>query len=146
MMESFNQILLGLQVAAQPTNLLYCFVGVLLGTLIGVLPGIGPVATISILLPITFKIPPVAEFFRRLGHFLFHGIGDECGNDWPGTRQNAQQEPYNSPSRYWPSAPSPVSHGWEEVGDFSSENVLAHILFDVQENLGKTKEPHYQWD
>ena len=39
---------------AQPLNLLYCFVGVVLGTLIGVLPGIGPVATIALLLPLTF--------------------------------------------------------------------------------------------
>ena len=44
----------GLMVAMQPENLLYCFVGVFLGTFIGVLPGIGPLAGISLLLPLTF--------------------------------------------------------------------------------------------
>jgi len=71
MMEAFHQILLGFQVATQPVNLLYCFAGVLLGTLIGVLPGIGPVATISILLPITFKIPPVAAIIMLAG--IYYG-------------------------------------------------------------------------
>jgi putative tricarboxylic transport membrane protein len=52
-------------------NLLYCFVGVLLGTLIGVLPGIGPVATISILLPITYKIPPIAAIIMLAG--IYYG-------------------------------------------------------------------------
>jgi putative tricarboxylic transport membrane protein len=71
MMESFNQILSGFQVATEPINMLYCFVGVLLGTLIGVLPGIGPVATISILLPITFKIEPVAAIIMLAG--IYYG-------------------------------------------------------------------------
>ena len=70
-MDTFNHILFGFQVAIQPTNIGYCFVGVLLGTLIGVLPGIGPVATISILLPITFKIPPVAAIIMLAG--IYYG-------------------------------------------------------------------------
>ncbi len=45
---------LGLSVAATATNLFYCFIGVLFGTLVGVLPGIGPLATIAMLLPITY--------------------------------------------------------------------------------------------
>ena len=49
---------LGLQTALSFTNLLYCFVGVFLGTAIGVLPGLGPVATIAMLLPVTFGLPP----------------------------------------------------------------------------------------
>jgi putative tricarboxylic transport membrane protein len=54
--EIFGQILFGFQVALSPDNLLYCFIGVLLGTLVGVLPGLGPLATMSILMPITLKV------------------------------------------------------------------------------------------
>src|SRR5215467_11033589 len=49
---------LGFSVAISPLSLLYCFFGALLGTLIGVLPGIGPVATIALLLPISFTLSP----------------------------------------------------------------------------------------
>jgi TctA family transporter len=66
-METLGHVLFGLQIALEPMNLMYCFTGVLLGTLIGVLPGIGPVATISILLPITFKIQPVAAMIMLAG-------------------------------------------------------------------------------
>jgi len=51
-----ESLLLGLEVAFTSTNLLYCFLGVLLGTLVGVLPGLGPLGAISILLPVTFGI------------------------------------------------------------------------------------------
>ena len=67
----FDSILLGFQTALQPSNLLYCFTGVVLGTLIGVLPGLGPVATISILLPITFKMTPVGAIIMLAG--IYYG-------------------------------------------------------------------------
>ncbi len=51
--------------------MLYCFIGVLLGTLIGVLPGIGPLATIAMLMPITFSISPVAALIMLAG--IFYG-------------------------------------------------------------------------
>lgn len=70
-MELAQYILLGFQSALQPENLAYCFLGVLLGTLIGILPGIGPVATISILLPITFKITPIAAIIMLAG--IYYG-------------------------------------------------------------------------
>lgn len=70
-METLGHLVLGLQTALDPTNLLYCFLGVLLGTLIGVLPGIGPVATISILLPITYKIAPVPAVIMLAG--IYYG-------------------------------------------------------------------------
>jgi putative tricarboxylic transport membrane protein len=70
-MELLQYILLGFQSALEPVNLAYCFLGVLLGTLIGVLPGIGPVATISILLPITFKITPIAAIIMLAG--IYYG-------------------------------------------------------------------------
>ncbi len=60
-MELIGNIVLGFSVAATPTNIFFCFVGVLLGTLIGVLPGIGAVATMSMLLPVTFHLPPATS-------------------------------------------------------------------------------------
>ena len=62
---------LGFGVALTPLNLLYCFGGVLLGTLIGVLPGIGPVATIAMLLPVTFTLPPVSALIMLAG--IYYG-------------------------------------------------------------------------
>jgi putative tricarboxylic transport membrane protein len=66
-MESLSYLLTGLEAALQPLNLLYCFVGVFLGTLVGVLPGIGPSGTIALLLPITFKAPPLASVIMLFG-------------------------------------------------------------------------------
>ncbi len=62
---------LGLQTAASAINLLYCLVGVVLGTAIGVLPGLGPVATIAMLLPVTFGLPPVSALIMLAG--IFYG-------------------------------------------------------------------------
>ena len=56
MEQLFSNLALGFATAATVDNLLYCFIGVLLGTLIGVLPGIGPLATIAMLLPVTYKM------------------------------------------------------------------------------------------
>jgi putative tricarboxylic transport membrane protein len=54
-MDLFHNLATGFSTAAQPANLLYAFFGCLLGTLIGVLPGLGPLATIAMLLPITTR-------------------------------------------------------------------------------------------
>jgi len=71
-MESiFGNLALGFGVAAQPFNLLMCLIGVILGTLIGVLPGIGPVATIAMLLPITFNLSPIAALIMLAG--IYYG-------------------------------------------------------------------------
>ena len=59
-METLEHLALGLGVALTLQNVLFCFLGVFIGTLIGVLPGIGPLATIAMLLPLTFNVPPVA--------------------------------------------------------------------------------------
>src|SRR2546425_11598994 len=61
----------GLSVSLQPPNLTACFVGVFVGTLIGVLPGIGPVATMSLLLPITFAMSPTASIIMMAG--IYYG-------------------------------------------------------------------------
>src|SRR5216110_114322 len=70
-MEIFHNLWIGFQVAVSPINVLYCFIGVVLGTLIGVLPGIGPVATIAMLLPITFNLNPIAALIMLAG--IFYG-------------------------------------------------------------------------
>jgi TctA family transporter len=70
-MDLFNNLLLGFSVAVTPIHLLYALIGVLLGTLIGVLPGIGPVATIAMLLPITFNLSPVAALIMLAG--IYYG-------------------------------------------------------------------------
>ena len=62
---------LGFAVALTLKNLAYCFLGVTLGTLIGVLPGIGPVATIAMLLPITFNLPPESALIMLAG--IYYG-------------------------------------------------------------------------
>jgi putative tricarboxylic transport membrane protein len=61
----------GLQLALTWSNLFYCFCGVLLGTLIGVLPGLGPVAAISLLFPATLHIPPVSAIIMLAG--IYYG-------------------------------------------------------------------------
>lgn len=65
----WDSILYGLSVSLSPEGLLACFSGVLIGTLIGVLPGIGPVATMSILLPISFKMSPASATIMMAGVF-----------------------------------------------------------------------------
>jgi putative tricarboxylic transport membrane protein len=62
---------LGMQVALSLKNLWYCFLGCLIGTLIGVLPGVGPIATITMLLPITFGIDPIGALIMLAG--IYYG-------------------------------------------------------------------------
>jgi putative tricarboxylic transport membrane protein len=62
---------IGFGVALSLQNLFYCFVGVILGTLIGVLPGIGPVATIAMLLPVTFTLSPISALIMLAG--IYYG-------------------------------------------------------------------------
>ena len=70
-MELFDNLMLGFTVAFTPENLLYALLGCVLGTLIGVLPGIGPVPTIAMLLPITYVLPPVAGLIMLAG--IYYG-------------------------------------------------------------------------
>ena len=64
-------ILLGLETALQPSNILICLLGVTLGTAVGVLPGIGPTATVALLLPITFEFDAVASLIMLAG--IYYG-------------------------------------------------------------------------
>src|SRR5882762_11418625 len=70
-MEIFHNLVMGFGVALTWIHLLYALIGCLLGTLIGVLPGIGPVATIAMLLPITFNLSPVAALIMLAG--IYYG-------------------------------------------------------------------------
>jgi putative tricarboxylic transport membrane protein len=70
-MDLLASIALGFQAALTPLNLAYCGIGVFVGTLIGVLPGLGPVATIAMLLPATFALPPVSALIMLAG--IYYG-------------------------------------------------------------------------
>lgn len=70
-MELFANLALGFDAALTLTNLLYCLGGVFLGTMIGVLPGLGPVATIAMLLPATFGLPPLSALIMLSG--IYYG-------------------------------------------------------------------------
>ena len=67
-----ESILLGFQVSLQPINLFYCFMGVLIGTLVGVLPGIGPIGAMAILLPTTYHAPPISSIIMLAG--IYYGV------------------------------------------------------------------------
>lgn len=71
MTELIEHLSLGFSVAFTAQNLLYALIGCVLGTLIGVLPGLGPVATIAMLLPATYALPPVAALIMLAG--IYYG-------------------------------------------------------------------------
>lgn len=70
-MEIVNGLLHGFYVALQPINLMWCFVGCFFGTVVGILPGLGPAATISLLLPLTFSMSPAGGIIMMAG--IYYG-------------------------------------------------------------------------
>ena len=70
-MEILGSLAHGFAVAVTPVNLFYCFLGALVGTAIGVLPGLGPPATIALLLPVTYGMPPTSAVILLAG--IFYG-------------------------------------------------------------------------
>ncbi|HEV8344483.1 MAG TPA: tripartite tricarboxylate transporter permease [Candidatus Binatia bacterium] len=70
-MEALGSLLTGFSVALTPANLFWCFVGVFLGTVVGILPGLGPAATIAMLLPLTFKMDHTAAIIMLAG--IYYG-------------------------------------------------------------------------
>ena len=70
-MDVLSNLATGFAASVTPINLLFCLVGCLLGTLIGVLPGIGPIATIAMLLPITFGLDPLSALIMLAG--IYYG-------------------------------------------------------------------------
>ncbi|MDD1632697.1 MAG: tripartite tricarboxylate transporter permease, partial [Methylococcaceae bacterium] len=67
MTEALGSLAYGFGIALQPQNLLYCLIGSVMGTLVGVLPGLGPTATLALLLPITFRLTPVSAIIMLAG-------------------------------------------------------------------------------
>lgn len=91
-MDLLNNLWLGLQVVAEPTILWYCFFGVFLGTLVGVLPGIGALAAISLLLPMTYHMAPTAAIIMLAGVYYGAQYGSSTASillNLPGTPSSA---------------------------------------------------------
>src|SRR3546814_11621042 len=70
-METLEALFQGFSVAVTPMNLVWAFVGVALGTFVGVLPGIGPALTVALLLPATYTLEPMAAFIMFAG--IYYG-------------------------------------------------------------------------
>src|SRR5215213_2689295 len=70
-MDIVSGMLHGFYIALQPVNLLWCFVGCFFGTVVGILPGLGPAATISLLLPLTFSMSPAGGIIMMAG--IYYG-------------------------------------------------------------------------
>jgi TctA family transporter len=70
-MFGFGDLFYGLSIVLTFNNLLYCFAGCVIGTLVGVLPGLGPVAAMSLLFPVTLHIPPVSALIMMAG--IYYG-------------------------------------------------------------------------
>src|SRR3979411_2865795 len=87
-MELFDNLIFGFSVAFSLQNLLYCLIGVTVGTLIGVLPGIGPLGTIAILMPITYGVPPVGALIMLAGIYY----GAQYGGSTPAILGNLPGE------------------------------------------------------
>jgi putative tricarboxylic transport membrane protein len=69
--DTVSAILAGFAVALEPARIFYCVVGVVVGTVVGVLPGLGPAATISLLLPVTYRLDPVSAVIMLAG--IYYG-------------------------------------------------------------------------
>ena len=87
-----SNLALGFQTAVSPATLLYCFIGVFVGTLIGVLPGIGALSTISLLLPLTYHLDPTAAVVLLAGVYYGAQYGGSTASillNLPGTPSSA---------------------------------------------------------
>src|SRR5690554_4741411 len=88
----FNNIVLGLETALTASNFFYCFVGVLLGTAFGVLPGIGALTAVSLLFPITYHLAPTAALIMLAGIYYGTAYGGSTAAillNVPGTPSSA---------------------------------------------------------
>lgn len=87
-----SELMSGFSVAFSPTNIIYCFLGVLLGNVVGVLPGIGAIAAISILMPVTFYLDPTTAIIMLAGVYYGAEFGGSIASilmNLPGTASNA---------------------------------------------------------
>lgn len=91
-MDIFASVALGLETALSPGNLWYCFLGVFLGTFVGVLPGMGPLAAVSMLFPITFYLEPTSALIMLAGIWYGTAYGGSTAAiliNVPGTASSA---------------------------------------------------------
>jgi len=91
-MDTFYSMLSGFAIAAEPTNLLFLFIGALLGTIFGIMPGIGASTTIALLLPVTFGMDPLPALIMLFGIYygaMFGGAGSAILLNTPGTASSA---------------------------------------------------------
>lgn len=91
-MDFFANLTLGLETALSFQNLLYCFIGVFVGTLIGVIPGIGALTAISMLFPLSFFLPPTTALILLAGIWYGASYGGSTASvllNIPGTASNA---------------------------------------------------------
>lgn len=91
-MDIFSNVTLGLEVALEPTNLLYCFLGVFLGMLVGVVPGVGVLSAIALLFPLTFALEPTTALIMLAGIWYGTGYGGRTASillNIPGSPANA---------------------------------------------------------
>ena len=70
-MNAFEGLYFGFSIALQAQNLLACFIGVLIGTIVGVLPGIGPIGAMALLLPVTYAMTPAGALIMLAG--IYYG-------------------------------------------------------------------------
>jgi len=108
-MEGLSSIVYGFGVCLEPINLFYCLLGCLIGTLIGVLPGLGPMATISLLLPVTFHLTPVAAIIMLAGIYYGAMYGGSTTSILITFR-----------GRQLPSSPALMDTGWPEMAGWTS--------------------------
>ena len=120
-MDAFTSLLEGFGTALTPENLLYAFIGVLLGTAIGVLPGIGPAMTVALLLPLTRGLDVTSALIMFAGIYyggmyggsttsiLLNTPGESAsvataieGHEMPGAGAAGRRSPPRRPARSWP--------------------------------------------
>ena len=114
-MDLISHLALGFGTALSPDNLFYCFLGVLLGTFIGVLPGLGPTATIAMLLPFTYGLSPTAALIMLAG--IYYGVAVRRLDDGDPGEPAGRGRPRSSRHRRLPDgAPGPRRHGARHGG------------------------------
>jgi putative tricarboxylic transport membrane protein len=108
MTDLFHNLALGFSVAVSPVNLLLCLIGALVGTLVGVLPGIGTIATVAMLLPITFGLPPVGALIMLAGIYYGAQYGGSTTSILVNIPGEATSVVTTLDGSRWPSGVAPV--------------------------------------
>jgi putative tricarboxylic transport membrane protein len=108
MTETLQALVTGFGVALQPINLLWGFVGVTLGTAIGVLPGVGPALTVAMLLPLTTKLDPTGALIMFAGIYYGAMYGGSTTTILLNTPGESASIATPSKATRWPSAAAPA--------------------------------------